>query len=119
MLERMDEEVKHIRDCIKRAQNRQKHYYDKTHVFQEFKVGDVVFLKVIHKKSNLILERDRRFSPRFARPSKIFKRVGLNLELPENIKLHPIFHVSLLTSYFANPSHVFQDKYSRRWNFED
>ena len=73
----------------------------------------MVFLKVIPKHSNLILGKDRRLSPRFAGPFKILKRVGTlayQLELPENIKVHPVFHGCLLKSYVTNPSHILQDK---------
>ena len=113
MLERMDEEVKLIQKSIQRAQDMQKHYYDKKCSFREFQIGEMVFLKVIPKRSNLILGKDRRLSPRFAGPFKILKRVGTlayQLELPENIKVHPVFHVCLLKSYVANPSHILQDK---------
>ena len=75
----------------------------------------MVFLKVIPKCSNLILGKDRRLSPHFTGPFKILKRVATlayQLELPENIKVHHVFHVYLLKSYVANPSHILQDKSS-------
>ena len=48
----------------------------------------MVFLKVIPKRSNLTLGKDRSLSPHFAGPFKILKRVGTlayQLELLENI----------------------------------
>ena len=36
--------------------------------------------------------------------------LAYQLELSENIKVHPVFHVCLLKSYVANPSHILQDK---------
>ena len=36
--------------------------------------------------------------------------LAYQLELPENIKVHPVFHVYLLKSYVASPSHILQDK---------
>ena len=57
--------------------------------------------------------KDRKLPPHFAGPFKIIKSVeklAYNLELPSNVKAHPIFHVSLLKKYVANPNHVLQDK---------
>ena len=56
--------------------------------------------------------KDRRLTPCFAGPFKIMKRVGklaYHLELPYNVKAHPIFYVSLLKKYVANENHVLQD----------
>ena len=75
----------------------QKHYYDKKRSFRESQIREMVFLKVVPKRSNLILGKDR-LSPRFAGPFKILKRVGTlayQLELPETIKVHLVFHVCL------------------------
>ena len=77
----------------------------------------MVFLKLVPKRTNLILGRDRRLSPRFAGPFKILKTVGLNaykLELPTHLKVHPVFHVNLLKKYVANSHHVLQESYNLR-----
>ena len=73
------------------------------------KRGDLVILQVKPTRSKLILGKDRRLTPIFAGPFKIMKRVGklaYHLELPSNVKAHPIFHVSLLKKYVANENHV-------------
>ena len=72
----------------------------------------MVFLKVVPQNSNLVLGKDKRLSPRFAGPFKILKRVGslaYKLELPSHVRVHPVFHVSLLKKYVANVNHVLQD----------
>ena len=117
MLERMDLELSKIRQHIKEAQKKQKLYYDKHRRPLSFNSGDLVFLKVTPKRTNLILGRDRRLSPRFAGPFKVVKRVGslaYQLELPTHVKVHPVFHVSLLKKYVSNPRHVLQENYNLR-----
>ena len=117
MLERMDLELSKIRRHIKEAQKKQKLYYDKNKRPLSFNEGDLVFLKVIPKRTNLILGKDRRLSPRFAGPFKVLKRVGLlacKLELPAHVKVHPVFHVVLLKKYVSNPLHVLQENYNLR-----
>ena len=109
MLERIDLELSKIRHHIKKAQKKQKLYYDKNKRPLSFNEGDLVFLKVIPKRTNLILGKDRRLSPRFASPLKVYKRVGslaYKLELPTHVKLHLIFHVALLKKYVSNPLHI-------------
>ncbi|MCO5576289.1 hypothetical protein L7F22_030098 [Adiantum nelumboides] len=112
MLEKMDNELAKIRGNIREAQKRHKLYYDKKHRVVEYEIGDMVFLKVIPEKFHLILGKDRRLSPRFAGPFKILKRIGslaYKLELPSHVKVHPVFHVSLLKKYVPNVHHVLQD----------
>ena len=113
MLERMDLELSKIRQNIREALKKQKFYYDKNRRPLSFKVGDLVFLKLMPKRTNLILGRDRRLSPCFARPFKILKTVGVNaykLELPTHLKVHPVFHVNSLKKYVANSHHVLQEE---------
>ncbi|MCO5563940.1 hypothetical protein L7F22_017592 [Adiantum nelumboides] len=112
MLEKMNKELAKIRGNIREAQKRHKLYYDKKHRVVEYEIGDMVFLKVIPEKSHLILGKDRRLSPRFAGPFKILKRIGslaYKLKLPSHVKVHPVFHVSLLKKYVPNVHHVLQD----------
>jgi hypothetical protein len=35
--------------------------------------------------------------------------LAYQLQLPENVKVHNVFHVSLLKKYVADPSHVLDD----------
>lgn len=94
MLESMDRELASIRENIREAQKRHKKYYDKKHRDLEFKLGDMVFLKVVPERSNLSLGVDKRLSPRFAGPFKVLRRVGklaYKLELPSNIKVPSCF----------------------------
>ena len=84
---------------VKQAQDSQARYYDAKHKRIEFAVGDKVWLLT----PNIHTERPskkldwKRFGP-FA----ITERIGLQayrLDLPASMKIHPVFHVSLLEPY--------------------
>ncbi|MCO5591417.1 hypothetical protein L7F22_045400 [Adiantum nelumboides] len=117
MLEKMDPELAKIRHYIKEAQKKQKQYYDKNKRTLTVEVGDLGFLKVVLKRTNLIFGKDMGFSPRFVGAFKIVKRtasLAYKLKLRTHVKFHPVFHVSLLKKYVANPPHVLQAKYNLR-----
>ncbi|XP_061358363.1 uncharacterized protein LOC133302576 [Gastrolobium bilobum] len=79
-----------IRDRLKKAQSRQKSYYDAKHKPLEFSEGDHVFIRLY----------------------QIIKRVGpvvYQLALPLNLaNLHDVFHVIQLRRYIFDDSHIFQ-----------
>ena len=53
MLEEMEREVKKIRQNLKVAQEKQKVYADRKRNFQEFAVGDHVYVRIKPKKITL------------------------------------------------------------------
>ena len=70
-----------------------------------FKEGDMVWLDARNLKTT---HQIRKFSPRREGPFKIEKILGpvtARLELPQRWKIHPVFHVSLLTPYHENETH--------------
>ena len=70
-----------------------------------FKEGDMVWLDVRNLKTT---HQIRKFSPRREGLFKIEKILGpvtARLELPQRWKIHPVFHVSLLTPYHENETH--------------
>ena len=91
------------------AQDKQKSYADKNRNFREFQVGDHVSLKVRARKSSLRLGSCKKLAARFCGPFEVLGRIGLvayELALPPSIKVHNVFHVSLLKKYVHDPNHL-------------
>ena len=77
MLAEMESEVKTIRKNLKVAQDWQKIYVDKKRTYQEFKVGDHVYVRIKPKRSTLRWTSCAKFPPRLCGPFQILERVGL------------------------------------------
>ena len=83
------EKVSLIRQCLLKAQSRQKSYADVRRRPLEFEVGDHVFLKVIPKRGVVRFDKREKLSPRFIGPFEILERVGIvayRLALPPSIR---------------------------------
>lgn len=92
--------TEHIKDNLKKAQERMKFYADKHRQERSFEVGDMVFLKLQPFRQNSVhLRKNLKLSSRYFGPYKVLEKVGsvaYRLELPPESKIFPIFHVSLL-----------------------
>ncbi|MCO5558310.1 hypothetical protein L7F22_011890 [Adiantum nelumboides] len=109
MLDEMEAQTKAIRKDIQAAQDRQKHYADKGRSERTFKLGDRVFLRVKPKRSNLSLGKFKKPNPRYCGPYEIVKVISdqaYKLGLPPNLKVHDVFHVSLLKTSVPNPDQI-------------
>ncbi|KAI3715505.1 hypothetical protein L6452_22489 [Arctium lappa] len=104
------DKVKCIRERLKVAQDRQKSYADKKKRPMEFQVGDRVLLKVSPWKGIIRLGKRGKLSPRFLRPFKVLKRVGLQayqLELPPELsRIHNTFHICYLRKCLAEEESI-------------
>ena len=111
-VEATTEAVKKIRARMETAQSRQNSYADKRRRPLEFQEGDFVFLKVAPFKGVIRFGRRGKLNPRFIGPYKILKRIGkvaYMLDLPADlVKVHNVFHVSMLKKYVADASHVLE-----------
>ena len=113
MIAEMDEQMQDVRKDIKAAQDRQKEYADTKRSDRTFKEGDKVFLRVRPKKSSLSFGRYKKLSPRYCGPYEVVRCLSKHahkLRLPEHLKVHDVFHVSLLKPYFNRPEHVINDE---------
>jgi hypothetical protein len=73
------------------------------------KVGEHVFLKVKEKRSSLKLGSFPKLAVRYCGPFEVLERIGpvaYMLALPTSMRVHNVFHVSLLKKYVPDPNHV-------------
>ncbi|KAA3451329.1 reverse transcriptase [Gossypium australe] len=77
---------------------------------EKVKIGDKVFLNVSPWKKIVRFRCKGKLSSRFITPYEIIERIGpvaYRLALPpELVKIHNVFHVSILCRYRSDPSHV-------------
>jgi hypothetical protein len=109
LLKEMEEKMTKIKNNLKGLQDRKKGYADKNKVFRYFKVGHHVFIKVKAKRSSLILGSFPKLAATYFGSFKILEKIGsipYMIELPVSIRVHNIFHVSLLKKYVPNPNHI-------------
>ena len=69
----------------------------------------MVFLRDRPKKSTLSLGKYKKLSQIYCGPYEIIKVVSdqaYKLKLPQNLKVHNVFHVSLLKPYVPSPDHL-------------
>ncbi|CAH9120068.1 unnamed protein product [Cuscuta epithymum] len=89
-----------LKENLKLAQERMKYFADNRRVDREFEVGDRVYLKLQpYRQHSVFLRRNQKLAARYYGPYTILERIGrvaYRLDLPEDTKIHPVFHVSLL-----------------------
>jgi hypothetical protein len=108
-LKEMEEKMKKIKKNLKDSQDRYKIYADKNKIFRYFKVGEHVFLKFKAKRSSLRLGSFPKLVVRYCGPFEILENkrlVAYMITLFASMRVHNVFHVSLLNTYVADPNHI-------------
>jgi hypothetical protein len=111
MLKEMEQQVTQIKQNLKVAQNRQKSYVDQKRTPREFKMGDHVYLIIKPRRSSLKMGSCAKLAPRYCGPFEVLDRVGplaYRLALPPTVKVHNVFHVSLLKKYVYDANHIIE-----------
>ncbi|XP_013739929.1 uncharacterized protein LOC106442838 [Brassica napus] len=98
-----------IQTNMKKAQDRQKKYTDQSRREMVFSIGDWVYLKVSAQKGKDRFGKVGKLAVRFIRPYQIIERIGevaYRLNLPEEMRIHPVFHVSMLRKHVHDPKAI-------------
>lgn len=80
-----------------------------------FAVGDMVYLKVAAQKGKDRFGNIGKLVVRFIGPYQIIGRVGevaYMLELPEDMNLHHVFHLSMLRKHVCDPNAIEPERIS-------
>jgi hypothetical protein len=100
VLERLLTVHKLIVDQLHIAKAKQKHYADQRSTPKQFDVGERVMLSTQNLK--LLNQPSKKFRSRYVGPYKIIEKISsqaFKLDLPSNMKVHPVFHISLLKEF--------------------
>ena len=105
--DRMQANLLDAKKHLQAAQQRQKAYYDKGHREVSFHIGDRVLLnsKNINMRTAQGRKSTTKLLPKWLGPFPVEKTVGAvsyRLTLPRTMRIHPVFHVSILKPYLSD-----------------
>lgn len=98
--------LERAKDCMRRAQDRQRTQANQGRRDVEFAEGDHVLLNT--RNLRRAMDGKDKLQPRYVGPFVVEKRIGqvaYRLTLPASYKIHPVFHVSLLKQYLPDKEH--------------
>ena len=93
------------RSYLEKAARKMKKWADKKIRHAEFQVGDLVLVKLIPQQFKSFLKVHKGLVRKYEGPFPILGRVGkvsYKVELPQRLKIHPVFHISNLKPYHGD-----------------
>jgi hypothetical protein len=101
--------MRKIRYSLKSSQDRKKRYAYNNIVFKYFKVGKHIFFKLKANRCLLILGCFPKLEAIYCGPFELLENIGPSeyiLAFHASMRVHNVFHVSLLKKYVPNPNHI-------------
>ncbi|CAM8878010.1 unnamed protein product [Rhodiola kirilowii] len=96
------EQAELARESLQKAASRMKKWADKKRRDIEFKVGDLVLVKLLPLQFKAFRKVHKGLIRKYEGPFEVIKPVGkvsYKLNLPPKLKIHPVFHASMLKPY--------------------
>lgn len=97
-----------LKENLHKAENRMKHYADMKRVERTFEVRDLVYLKMApYRLAAFGFRGALKLQNKYYGPFLITQKVGRSaykLQFPEDVKIHPVFHVSQLKKHIRQKS---------------
>jgi len=96
--------LSHAMEQLVKARDRYKSYADANRQDIDLKEGQQVLLSTVNINKH---QQSRKLSPKFIGPFTIIKKVNevaYQLQLPDNMNIHDVFHISLLKPYIPGKS---------------
>ncbi|XP_015946584.1 uncharacterized protein LOC107471601 [Arachis duranensis] len=111
MIKSWEEQADVTRSYLDKAAKRMKKWADKKRRHASYQVGDKVMIKLLPQQFKAFRKVHKGLIRKYEGPFEIIGRVGevaYKVQLPPSMKIHPVFHVSMLKPYHGD-----QDEPSR------
>ncbi|KAK2985980.1 hypothetical protein RJ640_026452 [Escallonia rubra] len=98
-----NEQADVVRSYLDKAGCKMKKWVDKRRRPKEYNLGDMVMLKLLSQQFKSFRKVHKGLIRKYEEPFPIMAKVGkvsYRLELPPKLKIHPVFHVSLLKPHY-------------------
>lgn len=103
LLQSREEKLQSLRKALVAAQDKMRAQANKYRTPMSFEVGQLVLVKLQPYRQISVAHRQfNKLNKRYFGPFEIIKRIGTvayKLKLPEDSRIHPVFHISLLKKF--------------------